>query len=52
MMPFLVGFDFLLGLKSGITYVDCFTYAKIKIDSDDDFPLEKTLTMHNVVILN
>ena len=26
-------------------------YAKIKIDSDDDLPIENTLTLHNVVIL-
>ena len=26
-------------------------YAKIKIDSDDDLPLENTLVMHNVVML-
>ena len=26
-------------------------YAKIKIDSDDDLSVEKTLTLHNVVIL-
>ena len=40
---------YLLGLKIGVTYVDCCNYAKIKIDSDDDLSLEKTL--HNVVIL-
>ena len=26
-------------------------YAKIKINSCDSFPLEKTLTLHNVIIL-
>ena len=26
-------------------------YAKIKIDSYDSLPLEKTLTLHNVIIL-
>ena len=26
-------------------------YARIKIDSDDDLPLEKTLILHNVLIL-
>ena len=28
-----------------------FNYAKVKIDSDDDLPLQKTLSMHNAVIL-
>ena len=31
----------LIGLKSGIKYVDSHKYAKIKIDSDDDLLLEK-----------
>ena len=39
----------LVGLKIGVPYVNCFNYSKIKIDSDDDLSLEKTL--HNVVIL-
>ena len=34
-----------------MTYVFSHNYAKIKIDSDDDLPLEKTVTLHNVVIL-
>ena len=42
---------YLIGLKSGITYLNSFNYAKIKNDSDDDLPPEKTLTMHNVYIL-
>ena len=31
----------------------CFShnYATIKIDSDDNLPLEKTLTLHNVFML-
>ena len=41
----------LIRFKSSIKYVDSHNYAKIKIDSDDDLPLKKTLTMHNVVIL-
>ena len=32
----------LIGLKSGITYVFSHNYAKFKIDSDDDLPLEET----------
>ena len=38
-------------IKKG--YYICFShdYAKIKIDLDDDLPLERTLTMYNVVML-
>ena len=42
---------YLIGLKSGIAYVGSFDYPKIKTGSDDDLPLEKTLTMHNNVII-
>ena len=28
-----------------------YIYAKIKIDSDIDLPLEETLTFHNVIVL-
>ena len=33
-------------------YYVCFSFnlEKIKIDSDDDLPLEKTLTLHNIII--
>ena len=37
--------------KQYYIYVFSYNYAKIKIDSDDDFPLEKTLTLHNITIL-
>ena len=33
-----------------VLHVDSLNYAKIEFDSDDDLPLEKTLTMHNTVI--
>ena len=36
--------------KSGITYLFSRNYARIKIDSSDFLPLEKTQTLHNVVI--
>ena len=42
---------YLIGLKSGTTYVFSYRYAKIKIDSDDYLPQEKTLTLHNVITL-
>ena len=41
---------YLIGLKSGITYVFSYSFGKNKIDSDDDLPLEKTLTWHNITI--
>ena len=49
MMPFSI--RYLIRLKRDITYHNSHSYAKIKIDSDDNLPLEKTLTIHNVVIL-
>ena len=42
---------YLISLKSGITYVISHNYARIKIDLYDVLPLERTLTLHNVVIL-
>ena len=40
-----------IGVKSGITYVISHNYPKIKVDSHDSLPLEKTLAFNNVVIL-
>ena len=42
--------SYLTGLKRGITYVVSDNKAKLKIDLDDDIPLEKTLALYNVVI--
>ena len=42
---------YLIGVKSGITYVVSHINAKVKSDSYDSSPLEKTLTLHNVIIL-
>ena len=42
---------YLVSLTSGITDVFAHYFAKIKVDSYDSFPVEKTLTLHNVVIL-
>ena len=41
---------YLIGVKSGITNVFSHSYSKIKVDSYDLLPLEKTLTFHNVII--
>ena len=42
---------YLLSLKSGITYIFSHYFAKIKVDSYDSLPMEKILTLHNVIIL-
>ena len=41
---------YLIGLESGITYVFLHNYARIKVYSYDFLPLEKILTLHNVII--
>ena len=41
---------YLIGIKNGITHVFFCYYAKIKVDSYNSVPLEKTLTLHNVII--
>ena len=40
-----------ISLKLGITYASFHNSARIKIDSYDFLALEKTLTIHNVIIL-
>ena len=40
-----------INVKSGIKYVISHNYVKIKVDSYDPLPLEKTMTFHNVIIL-
>ena len=42
---------YLISVKSGITYTIYYNYAKIKVDSYDSLPLEKTMTFHNFIIL-
>ena len=46
-----IGLDILKVKESGITYVISHNYVEIKIDSYDSLPLQKTLTLHNVIIL-
>ena len=38
-------------LKSSITYIFSHYFAKTKVDSYNYLPIEKTLTLHNVIIL-
>ena len=42
---------YFISQKSGITYVFSHNYARIKIYSYSSLPLEKRLTLHNVIIL-
>ena len=42
---------YFLSQKGSITYVISHNYARIKVDSYDFLPLEKPLTLHNVIIL-
>ena len=41
---------YLIRIKSGIVDVFSHYYAKIKVDSYDSLPIEKILTLHNVII--
>ena len=41
---------YLISLKSSITYIFSHYFAKIKVDSYDYLPIEKRLTLHNVII--
>ena len=41
----------LIMLKSYISDTSYYVYTKININSNDDLPLEKTITMHNVIML-
>ena len=41
---------YLINQKSGIAYAFSHYYAKIKVDSYDSLPLEKTLTLHDITI--
>ena len=41
-----------ISLKSGITYLFPHYYVEIKVDSYDSLPIEKIVTLHNVIILS
>ena len=41
---------YLIIQKSDVTYVIFHNYVRIKVDSFDYLPLEKTLTLHTVII--
>ena len=42
---------YLISQKIGITYVNSHNCARFKVDSCDPLPLEKTLTLYNIIIL-
>ena len=42
---------YLISVKSCITCIISHNYAKIKVDSYDSLPLEKTMLFHDVIIL-
>ena len=41
---------YLISLKSGTTYIFSHYFAKIKVDFFDSLPIEKILTLYNVII--
>ena len=41
---------YLVSLKNGIKYIPSHHFAKIKFSSYDCLPIEKSLTLHNVII--
>ena len=45
------GIRYLVRQKSGITNAFDYNYAKIKADSYNSLPLEKTLNFHNLIVL-
>ena len=42
---------YLISLKSSITYMFSYYFAKIKVESYDSSPTGKRLTLHNVIIV-
>ena len=42
---------YFIGQKIDITYVIFHNYARVKIDSYDSLPLEKTLNLRNIIML-
>ena len=42
---------YLINVKSSITFIIPNNNAKIKVDSYDSLPLERTMTFHDVIIL-
>ena len=43
--------NYFISLKSSVTYIFSYYFTKIEVDYYDSLPTEKTLTLHNVIIL-
>ena len=43
--------DYLINTKSEVEYIINHNFARIRIDSYNSLPIEKTLTFHNIIIL-
>ena len=43
--------NYFISLKSSVTYIFSYYFAKIEVDYYDSLPTEKTLTLHNVIIV-
>ena len=46
-----INIRYLISVKSGIKYIISHTYGKIKVDSSDSLPLQKTMALHDVIIV-
>ena len=42
---------YLLSLKSSMTYIFSHYFTQIKVDSYDSLPIEKTLTLHVIILI-
>ena len=42
---------YLISLRSGVTYIFYHYFGKIKVDSYDSLPIEKTLTLHVIILI-
>ena len=42
---------YLIGLKTSITYILCYYFSKIKVGPYDSLSIEKTLPLHNLILL-
>ena len=42
-------YRYLISLKNGITYISSHYYAKVKVVPYDSLPIEKRLTLHDVI---
>ena len=42
---------YLISVKGSISYIFSYYFAKIKVGSYDSLPIERRLTLHNVIIL-